>query len=207
VQSLTYNDIADLSRWLVREGGKRGQGLGWHAAKASLTTFKQMLDYAVRVEQIVSANVAKGVAVPRSQEPDAALERWTAAEMMTFIETADNDPQAAAWRLMCLGLRREEVLGLTWEAIDFEAGSVAIRQTRVKVSAITDAKGWMLGNPKSRASRRVVRPDDVLPGTMAALKRLRLASPPTEHGLIFIDLVGGAGAALGQVLAKAAAGS
>jgi len=45
----------------------------------------------------------------------------------------------------------------------------------------------MLGRPKSRASRRTIRPDDVQPGTMGMLKRLRLASVPSEHGLVVVD--------------------
>ena len=31
----------------------------------------------------------------------------------------------------------------------------------------TDPRGWTLGAPKSNASRRTIRPDSVLPGTLA----------------------------------------
>lgn len=164
VQSITYDDVERLATWLTREGGRRGQGLGVHAARTSLTTLKQVLDRAVRVERILSENVARGVTPPKTHDPDAGvLERWTAAGLVKFTKHTDTDVYAAAWRLISLGLRREEVLGLTWEAVDFDAGAIMVRQSRVKVSRKTDPQGWIIGAPKSKASRRTIRPDDVQP--------------------------------------------
>ncbi len=177
VQALTYADVLDLRNWLVREGGRGGQALGEHAAKSSLARLKSVLDHALHTEGIVSENVARAVKPPRAHRPEAeTLERWTAEEVVRFIAHADANHLAAAWRLSCLGLRREEVLGLSWADVDFEAGTITVRQTRVAVSSSTDARRWMLGPPKSSASRRTIRPDSVHPGTMAALRRLKLAS-------------------------------
>lgn len=169
----------------------REAGLGEHAARASLATFKQVLDHAVRAEGIVSENVARGVIPPRSHEPvGGVLERWTVGELVTFTRYADTDPHVATWRLATLGLRREEILGLTWGAVDFDTGLIAIRQTRVSVSRSTHPRRWMLGKPKSTAFRRTLRPDDVQPGTMAALKRLKVSSAPNALGLVVVDAVG-----------------
>ena len=191
VQSITYDDVERLATWLTREGGRRGQGLGVHAARTSLTTLKQVLDRAIRVERIVSENVARGVTPPKTHDPEAGvLERWTATELVKFTRHADTDVHAAAWRLVSLGLRREEVLGLTWDAVDFDAGTVTVRQSRVKVSRKTDPEGWIIGPPKSKASRRMIRPDDVQPGTMAALRRLLMASGRPAHGLVVFDEAG-----------------
>lgn len=195
VHTLTHADVLGLRTWLVREGGRNGQGLGEHAAKASLTALKQVLDHGVRVERIVSENVARGVKPPKVlHADDDGLERWTAAELVRFTSTADGDSLGPAYRLSTLGLRREEVLGLTWDAVDFEAGTIAIRQTRVAVSSSTDARRWMLGPVKSAASRRTIRPDSIQPGTMTALKALRLASlidrKANSAGLIAVDAAG-----------------
>ena len=92
-----------------------------------------------------------------------------------------------AWRLLSLGLRREEVLGLDWSAVNFDEGTIAVRQTRVRVSKATDPNGWMLGQPKSKASWRTVRPDDVLPDTMRALKEQHLAAGRPSDGLVVLD--------------------
>ena len=57
---------------------------------------------------------------------------WTVAELARFLRVADADPWAAGWRLTACGLRRSEVLGLDWSAVDWESGSVEVRQGRVK---------------------------------------------------------------------------
>lgn len=144
-----------------------------------------VLDRAVKVERVVPENViyAADVALPRSGQSapaeyaqgaeEDALERWSEAEWRRFVQHADTDEHAAAWRLAALGLRRQEVLDLRWSDVDFDRGEVRIRQTRVNVGKGTDPRGWVLGGPKSRASRRTVRPDDVLPETTDLLRDIR----------------------------------
>jgi integrase len=56
-----------------------------------------------------------------------------------------------------LGMRRGELLGLTWEAVDLDAGRLWVRQTLA----------WVGGQrriqpPKTRASRRVIPLPDVV---------------------------------------------
>ena len=88
---------------------------------------------------------------------------------------------------MC-GLRRSEVLGLGWDAVDLERGEITVRAGRV-----------LLGNgrttvddPKSSASRRTVPVEQIQPGTVAMLRslkahqaaqRLALGGWPS-HGLV-----------------------
>lgn len=50
------------------------------------------------------------------------------------------------------GLRRGEILGLQWEDINFEAGTLTVERTLV----YTPGRGHFLGEPKSRGSRRTV---------------------------------------------------
>ena len=188
VQTLTYLDIERLATWLLREGGRKGHPLGRRAARASLSAMVRALDRAVRVHGVIAANPAHGVTLPSIEHHDEVeLERWTADQLVKFTRHTDDDGHAVAWRLLALGMRREEVLGLDWSAIDFDAGTIAVQQTRVRVSKATDPKGWMLGKPKSAASRRTIRPDDVQPDTMRALKELHLAAGRPSRGLVVLD--------------------
>lgn len=188
VQSLTYADVERLAVWLLREGGRKGGPLGRRAARASLAALTRVLDRAVRVHGLVAVNVANGVTLPSIEHgDDRELERWTAGELMKFTRHTDGDVHAVAWRLLSLGMRREEVLGLDWSAVDFADGTIAVRQTRVRVSKGTDERGWMLGSPKSKASRRTIRPDDVQPETMRALKELHLTAGRPSVGLVVLD--------------------
>ncbi len=93
------------------------------------------------------------------------------ATLRRFRQHADSDPLAAAWRLTLSGLTRADVLGLRWSDVDTDAGTVTVRQGRVAVQggreSSTDA-------PKSAQRRRTVPVEVIHPGTMAALRALRV---------------------------------
>lgn len=197
VTTLVPTDVEALAGWLTREGGKRGQGLGAHAIRASLAALGQVLDRAYRIERITTENVMRAADVrlpsismlaPAANDDtdteDDLLERWSEVEWGAFVRHADTDSLAIGWRLLALGLRREEVLGLRWRDVDFDAGTISIRQTRVQVGS--DPRGWTIGAPKSRASRRTIRPDSVLPGTLDMLRTAR----GVGSRLVVLDAVG-----------------
>jgi integrase len=52
---------------------------------------------------------------------------------------------------LALGLRQGEALGLKWDAVDFQAGTLQVRAALQRVG-----KAWHLVEPKSERSRRVV---------------------------------------------------
>ena len=199
VRTLTHGDVVGLRRWLSESGGVNGRPLGSHASRAALTTFKATLGYAVNVLRILPEDPARGVKVKAMQaggdgRSRTELERWTPSELVKFTAHADTDPHAAAWRLATLGLRREESLGLAWDAVDFDAGTITVRQTRVAVSSSADPRRWMMGPVKAAASERTIRPDAVQPGTMKALRQLKVASVvnPLENPgeLVVVDPLG-----------------
>lgn len=72
-------------------------------------------------EELIPRNVAglAHISKPRSRK----VKPWTAAEARQFLESArcDHDPLYAAYVLiLVLGLRKGEVIGLTWQAVDLE---------------------------------------------------------------------------------------
>lgn len=73
-------------------------------------------------EELVPRNVAALVRV--SKPRPRRVKPWTVEEARRFLESArnDEDPLYAAYVLiLVLGLRKGEVLGLTWDAVDLEA--------------------------------------------------------------------------------------
>ncbi len=104
---------------------------------------------------------------------------------------------SAALRLTLSGFRRSEVLGLTWDAVDLQSGTVEVRQGRV---ALADGS-TTIGAPKSRASARIVPIEALHPGTVAMLEQLRdvQAGSRAEWGdayeesdLVIVNALGGA---------------
>lgn len=184
-------DVDGLVAWMLSEGGQRGQGLSPRSVAATLGALAQVLDLAAR-EGLVPRNVARLVKRPRQVRHDA--ERWTAAQAATFRAHVLTDRLAAAWLLSLAGPRRSEVLGLRWEDVDLDAGTVRIERGRFAVTP-TSA---VLDEPKSEQSRRVV-PVGLLPDVVPALRalkarqaseRLALGSGYKGTGFVVVDETG-----------------
>ena len=113
----------------------------------------------------VSRNVATLVdppSVPRSE-----VVPLTAAEVRLLLATAADADNGARWSVaLALGLRQGEALGLLWQDVDLEAGTLAVRRAMQRVTG----KGLQLVEPKSLAGRRTL----VLPEPLRnALRRHR----------------------------------
>jgi integrase len=99
-------------------------------------------------------------------DPPAATrtraQAWTAKELSRFLEQVEGDRLFALWRLAATtGMRRGELLGLTWRAVDVAGGRVHVEQQLVPTRG-----GCTFGPPKSSRSRRTVALD---PETVEAL--------------------------------------
>lgn len=88
--------------------------------------FRAALTHAVTEEEI-GKNVAALVRVPKPRR--RRIKPWSVAEAGRFLTdaAAREDHLFAAWVIvLCLGLRRGEVLGLTWKSVDLEKGELYV---------------------------------------------------------------------------------
>lgn len=111
------------------------------------TVLSAALTRAVR-EELIPRNVARLVELPQWQR--GTIRPWSADEAKQFLAAAKSDPLYAAFVLLLLfGLRRGEALGLRWSDIDFEAGTIQIRQQVQRI------QGQLIFGPvKTRAGQR-----------------------------------------------------
>lgn len=104
------------------------------------------------------------------------------------LDVAAAVPNAARWTVaLALGLRQGEALGLRWEDVDLDEGTIRVRQTLYRLPV----KGIVFGTPKTERSRRAI----TLPaGLLAELKahrkaqneqRLHAGDQWQDHGLVF----------------------
>ena len=111
------------------------------------TVLSAALTRAVR-EELISRNVARLVELPQWQR--GTIRPWTADEAKKFLGAARPDPLYAVFVLLILyGLRRGEALGLRWTDIDFDAGTIQIRQQLQRIQG-----QLILGPVKTRAGQR-----------------------------------------------------
>ncbi|MFW0791773.1 site-specific integrase [Gordonia sp. CPCC 205333] len=130
-------------------------GVSARTVTTMLVQLSAALDAAM-AEGLVARNVARLVERPKVTPTE--MKAWTAAQAATFRAHVAGRRDYALWLLTLAGMRRSEVLGLTWKRVDLEAGTLTIASSRVVVAGGTDT-----GDPKSWRSRRTLRlPDDVL---------------------------------------------
>lgn len=141
---LRPGDVDDWLRMLARAD------LSETTIRHARSILSEALEWAVDRE-LVARNVARRVRVPKGR---AAAVRTppTADEARAFLGAVSGHRLAALWHLAAfLGLRRGELLGLTWAAVDLDRATL-----RVDSQLIREGGAWTLPDPKSGAGKRVL---------------------------------------------------
>jgi integrase len=158
LQRLGPRDLDRLYRTLRERGGRGGKPLRGKSVRNTHALLSKALGDAVRRGHIV-ANPVSTVDPPAR---DDSVERiaWSADEVRSFLQVASGDRLGAAWRLaLATGLRRGELVGLRWNDLELDAGTVTVaRQVLVRVRTDGGPRLYVRETTKSRR-RRVVRFD------------------------------------------------
>lgn len=174
------------------DGSRLHRGaLSSHSVQLSVQVLKASTRWATDTG-LVARDPLTGFKHPRSQTSPAATSAWTADEARQFLASVSDDRLRAAWWLLLgRGLRRGELLGLKWSAVDLDAHVIRVIETVVTV----DAK-LTPSTPKTAAGRRAIALD---PGLVAELRRhrtrqteerLRAGEAWHDTGYVFVDELG-----------------
>jgi integrase len=129
------------------------------------------LDRARRL-RLIAVNPCDDVDPPRVER--APIVTWTPEQQAALLTAADGtDLHMPLLVALATGLRRGELLGLSWSNIDLDAGHLRVVQTLEETKAGVRVKPC----PKTRHGRRTVA---LTPGTVAALRRHKIAQAE-EH--------------------------
>lgn len=184
LQALRREDLKSFYADLRQQGAIRsGGGL---SAK-SVHNVHICIHRALRdaVGSLVARNPAAGAhTVPKSAAVNSS---WSAGQLAAFLDHVRDDRLFALWRLAALtGMRRGELAGLQWEAVDLERAVVVVDRARVRGNGATHVT-----SPKTVRGRRSV---DIDPTTIGALEAWRqrqleelllLDAVRPEDGLVF----------------------
>ena len=103
-----------------------------NTVRKHLANISKCLDSAVK-QNIITYNPAKRIETPKKIRYTGA-KHYNEKQIKLLLECAKNDPLEVVIRLtLFYGLRRSEVLGLKWSAINFEKQTVSINHTVVKI--------------------------------------------------------------------------
>lgn len=197
--SITYHIIPSLGSTLIQQltsrqvqrfySKKLQDGCGPRTVQLCHMRLSQALNWAVKLS-LIARNVC-GVVDPPTVETKEMM-TWNAEEVRRYLEEARHSHFGPIWLLaLATGMRRGELLGLRWQDVDFERGTVRVRQTIVVV------RGHLhTGPPKSKSAIRTI---PVPAGVMATLKehksrqaeqRHKLGDAWHENGLVFTTFEG-----------------
>lgn len=144
-----------------RLDGKEG-GLSITALKKHSIILKQVLDCAV-LEEFIPANPTAVVKMPAREVPTREKKFLTLAEANEVIKAFAGHPlQAMIYVTLYYGLRKSEVLGLRWSAVDFEKNTLTLNHTVVKTKSGYLAKDTMKTSSSYRTYELIEDVRDVL---------------------------------------------
>ena len=149
LSKLRTGDIQKICSEKTTGGRIRGSGgLSSSTINHILALCKQILEQAVN-EGLIVRNVAKQVKAPKLvQKEKQALSKEQAQDLLESLQS--HRLYAAYFLAIHLGLRRGEIAGLTWDAINFEKKTISIHQAMRKTK--TDSP--KIARPKTSTSVR-----------------------------------------------------
>ncbi|MFG1995647.1 tyrosine-type recombinase/integrase [Actinoplanes sp. NPDC048988] len=166
------------------------------------TTLRAALNLAVR-EELIASNPARHIEIAGYRRPHAqvwtdgrveqweltgehpAVAVWTAKQLATFLEANVEDSLFAFWWLAALrGLRRGELCGLKWAAVDLDRGLLVVERQRT-----TAGYTVVEGDPKTAAGHRAVALDKHTVSILRAHRSRQLNHRDRRHAAdkIWID--------------------
>lgn len=158
-------------------------------AAASILQCHRILSRALKValqRGRVGRNVCTLVDAPSVRREE--VEPLTGDDARAILTTAAGTRNAARWSVaLALGLRQGEALGLTWSAIELDAGTLSVRQALQRQTGV----GLVMVPPKSRAGTRTIMLPDPLVEALRAhraaqlAERLHAGTAWTDHDLVF----------------------
>lgn len=173
LQALTTDRIIDLKATMKTTGGRSGNGRSVRSINLTLTLLGMAMESAVR-QRLLPFNPAHRDLVERVKGSDSdkpKFDAWNVEQVQAFLKQITGDRYEAAWRLTMLGMRRSEVLGLRWDNVDLDAGTVTIAESRTpRRGKDASTERTPIGAPKTDNSKRTI---PVPPEVTAALKAFK----------------------------------
>ena len=126
-----------------------------------------MLDKALSLD-MVRKNVSEACELPVIEK--AEMHTLSDAELRQFLEIAKDDPCYLMYYVdFFTGLRESELIGLTWDCINFEQGTIRVYRQFVRIDSGVD-RGKMMFTSLKNHKERIIHP---APSVMEALKQAK----------------------------------
>lgn len=184
--------VTDMSELDVERVQKSCQKRG--LSNASNNLVRTILNGAMkkaRQYRLIRENVVANVSPKREEKPKDNW--WSPIQVQRFLEIADSDELAPLWRVGVLtGIRRGELLALTWDDVDLIDGVLTINKSYSR-----QENGFAVGPTKSDSSGRLIRLSSSVVESLISHKarqleaRAQVGEDYQDKGLVFANALGG----------------
>ena len=143
---------------------------------------------AAKMNDLISKHPMDGVRFTKPVRAANDIKFLTREEQRIFLETARRSHNYNQYALILeTGLRTGELIGLTWDAVDFEKRTLTVNKT---LEFRHGAKSWRAGPPKTPNSYRTIPLTDTAYGILREVwdsREERKSSPVLEQTLEYMD--------------------
>lgn len=186
LQAISPGELTAFYAGLLENGKRQGNGgLSPTSVKNVHSVLRKALGDAVKWN-LIARNPASNAEPPKATR--SRMETWTADQVRLFLDAERDSREYALWTLAATtGMRRGEVLGLPWSAVDLDTGRLSVVQTLVLAGGVPTFRS----EAKTASGRRPVELDQ---HTVRVLRehrrrqteeRLRAGTIWEDHGLVF----------------------
>ena len=143
---------------------------------------------AAKMNDLIAKHPMDGVRFTKPVRATDDIKFLTREEQRTFLETARRSHNYNQYALILeTGLRTGEMIGLTWDAIDFENRTITVNKTLEYRHA---QQFWRAGPPKTQQSYRTIPLTDRAYGILKDIwdnRKVRKESPLLDETLEYVD--------------------
>ncbi|AZR74809.1 hypothetical protein BBF96_03235 [Anoxybacter fermentans] len=178
----------------LKSGRRDGKGgLSNRSVRYHYTILREALDAAVKL-QLIDKNPAVAIEPPKVEKKEMkALNQKEIDKLLeTALEMYDYTTYAIIFIAIYTGMRRGEILGLSWDHVDLDDASLRVEQTLLK-----GPEGSKLYTPKTEQSRRTIFLTKTTVEVLEKLKKeqainkLKLGPAyNNEYNLVFVNADG-----------------
>ena len=147
IQNLTSSQIQGIYAGMLKRGLSHTTVLHTHRV------LKEMLGYAVKWG-VVAKNPVDGATPPKREKKQMPM--WDVPTIKRFLDKSEGNRYAHIFKFAVhTGLRRSEICGLKWDAVDLIGGMLEVVATLQQIRG----HGLVTGTPKTGSSRRKMKLD------------------------------------------------
>lgn len=169
----------DLQMLMIRL--HKAEGVGIETLKNTRSAAKQVFDLAI-ANRVLDYNPLASVKVPQESE-EPSRRALTQEEIGWILAPSEHRGKAAAMVMLFAGLRRGELMALTWDNVDLENHTITVCQT----AEIVKGKSRVKQGGKTKNATRVIDIPDVLVDYLSALPRTSEYVCPSATGKLMSE--------------------